>query len=93
MTPDRSGRGAGRIEQDGVHRMVRPPGQCIRGNRLDPQLQPVEIRDQPVEPAGRAVDRRHLGAGIGELRGLAARGGAEIDDLAAGDAVEQPHRH
>ena len=36
-----------------------------------------KIGDQPVEPAGRAVDRGDLGAGIGELRGLAARRGAQ----------------
>ena len=98
MAPNRPGRGARRIEQDGVDRMIRPPGQRIGGNRLDPQLQPVEIGHQPIEAAGRAIDRGHLRAGIGELCGLAAGRGAKIDDLPALDApapnaIEQPHRH
>ena len=47
------------------------------------QAEPVEIGDEPVEAAGRAVDRGDPRAGAGELRGLAARRGAQIDDVAA----------
>ncbi len=45
------------------------------------QAEPVEVRDEAVEAAGRAVDRRHQRPGAGELRGLAARRGAQIDDV------------
>ncbi len=49
----------------------------------------MEIADQPVEAALRAVDCGDDGARRGELRRLAAGGGAEIDQALAGDLAEQ----
>ena len=43
-------------------------------------------------PRRRAVDRGDVGAGVRELRGLAAGRGAEIDDGLAVDVAEQPRR-
>ena len=48
-----------------------------------------EIGGEPLQPVGGDVDRRHAGAGGGELRGLAAGGGAEIGDALAGDIAEE----
>jgi len=92
VAPNRPGRGAGRVEQHGVDRMVRAPGQRIGGDRRHRKTEPVQIGYQPVEAAGRAVDRRDMGAGVDELRGLAAGRRAQIYDALPGDAVEQPRR-
>ena len=44
------------------------------------------------DPVRGDVDRRDPGAGAGQLRRLAARRGAEIGDVQAGDIAEQPRR-
>ena len=48
-----------------------------------------EIGGKPLQPVGGDVDRGHLGAGGGELGGLAAGRGAEIGDALAGDVAKQ----
>ena len=75
-----------------------PPCHC-RGVGLDDlggELQPREILPQPLEARRRAVDRGDLRAGERELRGLAARRGAEIGDGFAArrrpSIAEQPRR-
>ena len=52
----------------------------------------VEIIGEPLEPRRRAVDRRHLGAGSGKLRGLAAGRGAEIGNAKPFNVAEEPRR-
>ena len=80
MPADRSGGRAGRIEQHGVERPSLPFRDVGRDD-FGVQTEPREIVAQPREPAGGAVDRRDAGAGMRELRGLAAGRGAEIGDL------------
>ena len=52
----------------------------------------ARLAESRFEPVGGDVDRRHPGAGGGELRGLAAGRGAEIGDALAGDVAEQARR-
>ena len=56
------------------------------------QRQPREIVAQPRHRGRRTVDRGDAGAGMHELRGLAAGRGAEIGDGLAGDVAEQARR-
>ena len=51
-----------------------------------------EILPKPLEALGRAIDRDDVRAGGGKLGGLAARGGAQIGDGAAGHVAEEPRR-
>ena len=51
---------------------------------LGVKAQALEIGGEHLEPLGRAIDRRHVGARRRQLGGFAARGGAEIDDPHAG---------
>ena len=82
---------AWRIEQNRVE------GRGLKGERVTDadlcgQAEALQIQGEPLEPFGRAVERRHLCAGEGELRGLATGRGAEIGDPLAGPGVEQPGR-
>ena len=82
MAADRAGRGAGRVQQHGVERR-RLETQRVGDYDLGAKAQALEIGGEHLEPLGRAVDRRHVGAGGRKLCGLAARGGAEIGDAHA----------
>ena len=79
MAADGAGRGAGRIEQHGVER-PRLPLRHVGGDGVGGEPEAGEVLRSRSEPGRRAVDRGHLGAGGGELRGLAAGRGAEVGD-------------
>src|SRR5260370_8285175 len=90
VPPDRAGRAARSIKEHSFDGMWWAPSQCVGPDRLDLEVEPVEVGDEPLEPSARTIDRRHPGTGGRELRGLAAWGGAQIDDLAPGEVAEQP---
>src|SRR3984893_1676582 len=92
VPPDRAGRAARSIKEHGFDGMRWAPSQCVGPDRLDREAEPLAVGDQPLEPSARTIDRRHPGTGGRELRGLAARCGAQIDDLAPGEAAEPPRR-
>ena len=89
MAADRAGRGAGRIEQQARDRRRRAPVARIGDHDLGGELEPREVRAQPLGAPGRDLERDHPGAGGGELRGLAAGRGAEVEHAAAGDVGQQ----
>ena len=64
----------------------------IGDHRFGLQRKPGEIVAQPHHAAGRAVDRGDLRAGEDKLRGLAARGCAEIGHRLAGEVAKQARR-
>ena len=78
----RAGARAGRVEQDGVEGGVGDPFAGIGRDQLGRQAGAGEVLAHPHHAAGRDVDGGDLGAGGGELQGLAARCGAEIGDAA-----------
>src|SRR5271169_2027936 len=95
MTPDRSGRGAGCIDQDAVETfavVLAEPFGTISHGKLRIQRQPSQIIAQPRHTGGRAIDRSYARSAMDKLCGLAAGGGAEIDDVLASDVAEQACR-
>ena len=91
MAADRAGRGAGRVQQHGVERR-RLEAQRVGDHDLGAKAQALEIGGKHLEPLGRAIDRRHVGAGGRKLRGLSARGGAEVGDAHARTRSKQLRR-
>ena len=91
MAADGAGRGARRIEQHGIERLC-VPLRDIGADQIGCERQPREILGKPVEPRGRTVDGGDVGAGGGELRGLAAGRGAQIGDAPAAHVAEQARR-
>src|SRR5258708_32892245 len=89
---DRAGRAARSIKEHGFDGMRWAPSQCVGPDCLDREAEPLEVGDQPLEPSARTIDRRHPGTGGRELCGLAAWGGAKIDDPAPGQVAENPCR-
>src|ERR1700730_11312998 len=85
MATNGARRRARRIEQDAGDLAARLPNRGVGGDCLDREIEAVEIADQAVETALRAVDGGDDGACRGKLRRLAARGGAKIDEALAGD--------
>ncbi len=68
-----------------------PPGHVRLGD-VHRQAEPGQVFVQAADPQRVALDGEHVGAGRGELRGLAARGRAEVGDAFAGPGGEQPGR-
>ena len=91
MAADGAGRGAGRIEQHGVERPALP-FQRVGGDGLGCKRSRARFSRSAAEPGGRAIDRGDVGAGDGELRGLAAGRGAQVGDCFAAHVAEQPRR-
>ena len=92
MAADRAGRAAGGVEQHRVGRRLRPPRAGVGADQPGAELEAVQVLFQAFQARRRELDRGHLGAGRGELGGLAARRGAEIDDRLAGERAEQAGR-
>ena len=95
VAADGAGRGAGRVDQDAVEAFAALSPLPLGGvghHGLGFQRQPRQIVAQPRHAARRTVDRGDARAGVRELRGLAARRGAEIGDGLAGDVAEQARR-
>ena len=80
MAAEDAGRRAGRVEQDRVDRRRRRPVHDVGGDDLRPS-RPVRARfsRKSRQTTFRDVDRGHVPAGGGELHGLAARRGAEVE--------------
>ena len=91
VAADRSGRRAGRVDQRRVERR-RLERERVGDRDLGLEPQPAEIGGEALQPLGRAVDRRDLRAGGGELGALAARRGAEIDDPRARRDADETRR-
>ena len=83
MAPDRAGRRARRIEEDGVEAAFWFPNQRIRHHEIGSEPKPGEIALEHTQARGRAIERRDLRTGCGKLRRLAAGCGAEIEHRAA----------
>src|SRR5208282_1927470 len=92
MTPERARGRAGRVEEDGVRRLLGPPQLDVRGDELGTETEPREIFREPPQAMGGALERRHLGAGKRQLRRLAARCRAEIEDAFSRDIAEHARR-
>ena len=92
MAADRAGRGARRVEQHRLDRLLRTPGQRIGRDRLDRQVEPLQVGDQPIETAGRAVDRRHLGAGVASCAVLPPGAAQRSMTSQPGNIAEQSRR-
>ena len=90
MAADGAGGTAGRIDEDGVGRFRRAPVDGVGGHLFHIETQPPEVAGEPLQPALRAVDGGDPGAGEGELRRLAAGGGAEVDHPHSRHRTEQP---
>ena len=80
VAADRAGRGARRVDQDVVEHDAAAPRRCVAGNCPGLELQAVEVGAQAFEAIEGHIESRHLGAETCELRGLAARCSAEVED-------------
>ena len=89
VAADGAGGAARRVQQHGVERGGRLPFGGVGGDGLRGQPPVAQIVPQPFQARRVAVERGDLGAGGGELRGLAAGGGAQIADALAGARGEQ----
>ena len=78
MAADGAGGRAGCVQQDGVQRRVRPPIVGVGLDDLGAEMQPRQVLAQARHPTLAGIDGQHVGAGGGELGGLAAGGGAQI---------------
>ena len=85
MPANGAGRGAGRVEQHRIEALFRRPGRGVGDDRCGVEAEPAEIFAQRTQPRLRAVDRDHRGAGLHELRRLAAGRRAEIGHAQSGD--------
>ena len=91
MAADGAGRRAGRVEQHGVERL-RLPFRDVGDDGFGCEPEPRQVLLQSFEPRCGAVDRGDARAGGRELRGLAARRGAEVGDRFAAHVAEQLRR-
>ena len=85
-----AGGGAGRVEQHGIERAVRFPGQRIGRDQIGGQTNPVQVGVHPLKPLGAGVERGDLPACGGQLQRLAPRRGAKVEHAAALARAQQP---
>ncbi len=93
MAAEGSGGRAGGVEEDGVEGARIGPVRGVGGDDLGGKAGAGEAGLDPAQAAGRAVQRRHLGAGGGELQSLAARRGAQVQRRLARLDVQQAGRN
>ncbi|EEF26733.1 conserved hypothetical protein, partial [Ricinus communis] len=79
VSAEGAGGRARRVQQHGVEGALVSPGRRVGGDDLAFQADASQILDHALEACGRAIHGHDLGAGGGQLQGLAARGGAEVD--------------
>ncbi len=92
MAADRAGGGAGRVEQNEARRLRGLPPDRVGDMGFRRQPQPLEVEGEPLDPARRLVERDDMRARGGELRGLAAGRGAQIEHDLAGNVAEELRR-
>jgi 4-amino-4-deoxy-L-arabinose transferase-like glycosyltransferase len=92
VAADGAGGAAGRIEQHRIEGLGALPARRIRRDEAGGEPETGEIFLKPRKPRRIALDRRHLRPSGGELGGLAAGRGAEIEDAFPGLGAKQPRR-
>src|SRR5580704_6597451 len=95
MTPDHSGGGARRIQQDALERPSVPEALRIAHIRLDQARgapEASQVLAHPAEPHRVDVERGDIGAlteKLEQVTGLAARGGTSIEHAHARERFEK----
>lgn len=102
MPPHNTGRGAGRVEQDAVERLLIPPHRGLAGvfrKQVDAgtwqvrQAQPIQVLPDTTQTPGITIQRDQIEIGtFKQVAGFTARGGARIQHAHARLRFEQKCR-